>query len=208
MAERTNANPTYGDTLARKATKQTEELYKHILSPREPLPIPLTSFLDPDGDPLVKFADGASAVPGWNLADSEAFGIRWNNHASPNPVLTQVLLPADLDDTKDVTVHFLASKTGATIGDAVTFTFTAFFHTEGALHDADANAGGVSSAMTGNATAKTVQKEFGTILAADVPAGPTSLSLTFKPTDGTLGTDDVIVEAVWLEYTPKLMTDG
>lgn len=165
--------------------------------------IPLASFVDPDGDPLAKFADGASAVPGFNLADSEAFGIRWNNHATPNEILTSVAMPQDLDDAYPVVVHILASKTGATLADAVTFTITAFFQTVGALHDADTNAGGVSSAMTGDAAAKTSQEVTRTIAAADVPASPSVLTLTVKPTAGTLGTDDVIVSAIWLEYTRK-----
>lgn len=165
--------------------------------------IPLASFLDPDGDPLAKFADGASAVPGFNLADSEAFGIRWNNHATPNLVLTSVGLPPDLDESRPIFVDFLASKTGATLADAVTFTITAFLLAVGALHDSDANAGGASSAMTGDAAAKTLQKVSRTIAPADIPAGAQVLFLTFKPTDGTLGTDDVIVEKVSIRYTRK-----
>lgn len=166
--------------------------------------ITLAGFVDADGDPLAKFVDGASTVPGFNLADSEAFGIRWNNHATPDPILTQVTMPQDLDDTAAIVIHFLASKTGATVGDAVTFVCTAFFHTVGALHDADTNAGGTSGAMTGDATAKTVQELTLSIAAGDVPASPSSLSLTVQPTDGTLGTDDVIVEAVWIEYTRRV----
>jgi len=160
--------------------------------------IPITSFLDPDGDPLVKFADGASAVPGWNLADSEAFGLRWNNNATFNAVLAQKGLPSDLDTQRPLYVDLLVSKTGATVGDATTFTLTAFLSALGALHDADANAGSVSAAIVGNAAAKTIQAVRFTIAAADVPEGAASMTLTLKPTDGTLGTDDVIVHSVKL----------
>jgi hypothetical protein len=168
--------------------------------------VPLTSFVDADGDPLVKFSTGASTVPGFNLADSEAFGIRWNDHATPDPILTQVTMPQDLDETADVVVHILASKTGATLADAVTFDVTAFFHTVGALHDADADAGGTTDAMTGDAAAKTVQEVTVAIDAGDVPAPPASLSLTIQPTDDLLDADDVIVEAVWLEYSRAVVT--
>lgn len=170
------------------------------------LNIPLTSFVDADGDPLAKFSAGTSNVPGFNIADAEAFGIRWNDSATPDPILTQVTMPQDLDETADVVVHVLASKTGATLADATTFTVTAFFHTVGALHDADADAGGDTSAMTGDATAKTVQEVTLTIDAADVPAPPASLSLTIQPTDDLLDTDDVIVEAIWLEYSRAVVT--
>jgi hypothetical protein len=167
------------------------------------IPIPIASFVDADGDPLAKFVDGASTVPGFNLANSKAFGLRWNNHATPDEVLTSVPLPSDRDPTQALVLKVIASKSGATLGDAVTFTFAAYFNTVGELHDADANAGGASTAMTGNAAAKTVQLVSRTIAAADVPAGAAALTLTMQPTDGLLGTDDVIVEGVFLEYVPK-----
>jgi hypothetical protein len=178
----------------------------HLTSTKTQRHIPLADFRLVAGTPLAAFADGASATPGYAVDDSEAPAIRWNNHATPTAVYASVPLPPDLDDAEDVVVKVLASKTGATIGDAVTFTLTAFMLTVGALRDADANAGGATGAMTGNAASKTVQAVSRTIAAADVPAAPGSLTLSMKPTDGTLGTDDVSVHSVWLEYTPKLLT--
>jgi hypothetical protein len=32
------------------------------------------------------------------------------------------------------------------------------------------------------------------------------MNLTIQPTDGTLGTDDVIILGMWLEYTSKALT--
>jgi len=162
--------------------------------------------MEKDGTFLAAFADGASPTPGLDVTDSKAVNVRWNNHANPDPVACGVALPQDLDNSADIVVHYMASKTGATIGDAVTFLTEAFFQTVGALHDADADAGGTSSAMTGDAASKTVQEETLTIAAANVPAAPCKLMLTIQPTDGTLGTDDVHLHDVWLEYTPKVMT--
>lgn len=159
--------------------------------------VPLTSLLDPDGDPIVKFVDGASAVPGFNLADSEALNLRWNNHATPNLVVGQVMLPPHLENGKHtITLEFLVSKTGATPGDATSLTCTAFLVAEGALHDSDANAGGVTGAVTPAAAAKTTKVLSLTIAAADVPDNARSMTFTFKPTDGTLGTDDLCVHDV------------
>lgn len=169
------------------------------------VPIPLASFVDADGDPLAKFADGASTTPGFNLADSEAFGIRWNNHATPAAILGQVSLPKDLDDAHDAYLEFLCSKTGATVGDATTLTTTAFLTAAGALHDADANAGGATSAMVGDAAAKTTAVISRTIAAADIPADARSMTFTVKPTDGTLGTDDIIIHEVRLRYRRKVL---
>jgi hypothetical protein len=165
--------------------------------------VPLTSFVDPDGDPMVKFVNGASAVPGFNLADSEAYGLRWNNNATFDVILTQVGLPMDLDEARPMFVDLIVSKTGATPGDATTFTMTAFILAVGDLHDADANAGSVSAAINGSAAAKTTQLVTLTIAAADIPAGVRTMTMTIQPTNGTLGTDDLILHAVKIRYTRK-----
>jgi len=169
------------------------------------IPVPIAGFHEADATILAVFADASSATPGYAVDNSEAPGIRWNNHANPDPVATVVPMPKDVDTNLDMTVYIAASKTGATVGDAVTWDVGVFFLTDGALHDADANAGETSSAMTGDATSKTVQVETATIDAADVPdlssSSGAAITLTVQPTDGTLGTDDVTMHAIWIEYT-------
>lgn len=181
------------------------EIYQHLLSEQAFLNLPLGAWTEQDGTALADFAAGSFAVPGWNAGD-ECFGIRWNDHANPDPISTSVPIPPDLDDSADVIVHIAAAKVGATVGDAVTFTIEAFNNVVGAAYDADDDFGGASSAMTGDATTKTVQEETLTLAATNVAAAPCVLSLTLQPTDGTLGTDDVIVLGVWLEYTRKCLT--
>lgn len=180
------------------------EVYQHTKSVQKQLNIPLTTFVDADGDPIVKFNNGVA--DGFQIADSKACVYRVNDAASPPVIMTNVAMPQDLDDTADVVIHALLSKSGATIGDACTLTFACYFHTVAALHDADTNCGGASSAIVGNATAKTVTEVTRTIAHADVPAAPCSLTLTMKITDGTLGTDDAFIHAVWLEYKGKVLT--
>lgn len=186
MSGFTDSNGIYRDTV---------QAYKEV---------PLVGWLAA-GTALAAFADGASATPGLAVVDSESVGVRWNNHATPAAVFTKVLVPEDKKPNSDVIVHVVCSKVGATVGDATTFTIGAFFNTVGALHDADANAGGATGAVTGDAASKTIQKVTRTIAAADVPnptsAAPSVLALSYKPTDGTLGTDDIVVQAVYLEYT-------
>lgn len=168
------------------------------------LPLPIYAFSEDDGTALAVFSGGASTVPGWS-ATAEGGGIRWNNHANPDPVRTTIPYPPDLDATANVVVHFLAYKTGATSGDAVTWTCTAFENIDGALFDADADLGGASSAMTGAAATKTVQEETLTLALANVTGSPGCITFSIQPTDGTLGTDDVTLLAVWLEYTRKIL---
>ncbi len=195
----TGIRVTAKDAGAGTATLET------IAAAAESIPIPLVGVVDADGDPIVKFVDGASTVPGFNLANSEAFGIRWNNNATHDVVLTSFLLPANYTEAANATLKIYASKTGATLADATTFTVTAFSHPVGALHDADANFGGVSSAMVGDAAAKTVQLCTLTLALADLPAGPCPVTLTIQPTNGTLATDDVNILGV--EIVPTVASD-
>lgn len=182
-----------------------QAIYTHLTSKRI-LPLTLASCTLTDGTPLAKFADGASTTPGLVVDDSEAPGTRWNNHATPAAFATSLAMPSDLNDTADVTLRILASKTGATLADATKFTVGVFVQTLAALRDASADAGGDSGAMVGDAASKTVQELSLTIAAAAVPAVPCIIALTIKPKAGTLGTDDVTIHAAWLEYTPKILT--
>jgi len=188
-----------------EAEAALQEIYQHLLSAQAFLNLPLGAWTEQDGTALADFADGDSTTPGWNAGD-EGFGIRWNNHANPDPISMSVPIPPDLDASADVIVHVMAAKVGATVGDAVKWTIEAFNNADGALYDADADFGGDSSAMTGDATSKTCQEETLTLAAANVAASPCVLTLTLQPKDGTLGTDDVILLGVWLEYTRKLLT--
>ena len=181
------------------------EAFQHIQSAQAFLNLPLGAFTEQDGTALADFADAASPTPGWNAGD-ESFGIRWNNHANPDPIATSVPIPPDLDASANVIVHILAAKVGATVGDAVTWLIEAFNNADAALYDADADFGGTSSAMTGNAATKTCQEETLTLASANVAGSPCVLNLTVQPTDGTLGTDDVIILGAWLEYTRKTLT--
>lgn len=180
-----------------------QEIFQHVQSAQACLNLPLGAWTEQDGTALADYS--AAPTPGWNAGD-ETFGIRWGAHANPDPISTSVPIPPDLDDSADVVVHILAAKTGATVGDAVTWLIEAFNQVDGALYDADADFGGTSSAMTGDATAKTCQEETLTLATANVSGSPCVLTLTLQPTDGTLGTDDVILLGVWLEYTRAVLT--
>jgi hypothetical protein len=163
-------------------------------------PLPIGSFHLAAGTPLAAFADGDSDTPGLALDNSEAEGIRWNNHETPLAVVCSLALPNDMKPGSDVVLCIPASKTGATVGDATKFTVAAFNNVVGALRDADANYGGDTDAMTGNATSKTGQKVTRTLAGADLSPG-CNVTLSIKPKDGTLGTDDVTISEPYLEYT-------
>jgi hypothetical protein len=102
-----------------------------------------------------------------------------------------------------MTLEFICSKSGATVGDATTLTITAFMIAAGDLYDVDANAGGVTGALVGNAAAKTTARLTRTIATADIPAGAELLNFTVTPTAGLLGTDDLFLHKATLKYFRK-----
>ncbi len=172
-----------------------------VESQKKSIVIPMgANWMELDGTFLAAFADGSNPQAGIAVDGSEAMGLRWNNHANPDAVITSVGIPPDLHRLFDITARIIAHKTGATVGDAVTFAVTAFFQEVGALYDADTNAGATTDAMTGDATSKTVQEVTAVIDAADIPTANGSMGITLQPTDGLLGTDDVTVTSLILEY--------
>jgi len=193
-------------TLATEAAAAVSELQVGAQTAQAQVNVPLASGILAAGTPLAAFADNASSNPGITLANSKAVALRWNNNATQVEVWYSIPMPQDLDDTAAVVLHGLASKSGATVGDATTFTVAAFFQTVAALHDADADCGGTTSALVGNATAETVAEVTLSIAAGDVPPSPSVLTFSIKPTNGTLGTDDALVEGIWFEYTRKILT--
>jgi len=185
------------------------ELAQHNQTAQAYLHLPLTNFVDAEtaaGTPLTLFVDAVATLPGLSIVDAEALAIRWNNHATPGDVMQSIPLPEDLDDTADFTIHYMVSKSGATLGDAVTFDSAIVFQTDGALHDADTPVVDTSSALVGDAAAKTVTELEATFAAADIPSGAKVMNIMIHPTDGTLGTDDCHLLGVWIEYTRRTLT--
>jgi len=180
------------------------ELYQSLLTAKGIINIPMPNITDA-GAALAAFSDGDSDVPGFCVT-AKGLGIRWNNHATPGAVGTKVIVPPDADVTANMVLHILAAKVGATVGDATKFTVAAYNNDVGAAYDADDDFGGDSSAMTGDATTKSIQEVTLTLALADLTAYPAAIELTIKPKDATLGTDDVIMLAAWIEYQKKLLT--
>lgn len=171
---------------------------------------PASCMLASTGGPMAVFADSANnpSVPGPQINNSESLVVRWNNAATTTGVMKSIYIPSDIDTTFPITVTLFVFKVGATVGDATTFTIGAFLVKAGQLVNADADFGGATNAVVGNATSLTVQTVSRTLAAADVAAalGTGSagvLTLTIKPTDGTLGTDDICLLQGVISYTRR-----
>jgi hypothetical protein len=206
----TAAGVTIADAGGFTAQTETEgalqELYQDAESAFATLYLMPGDFSLLTGAPLAAFSNGASSVPGSAIVGSKTKAIRWNNNATLDGVLGSFGIPYDMDLTVDPVIHVRASKVGATVGDAVTFDVGLFNQVLAALDDADSDYGGTTSAMTGNATSKTVQDVTLTVTASNLPAAGNSVTLTLKPTDGTLGTDDLNFICARVVYKRKLRT--
>jgi len=190
-------------TAAATVDEALDEIYIDATSAQGVIEIELGSIRDADGD-VAKFANGGA--DGLTVADSKAVCYRINNAASPPKNIFDFKIPYDANITADMTLKAMCSKSDATVGDATTLDVELFNQVDGALHDADADYGGTTDALTGDVDAKTIATLELTLTAADLPAVGSKVSGTFKPTDGTLGTDDLLIHRVWVEYTRKLRT--
>ncbi len=181
-------------------TAQTDidALQADALTAQACIEIPLNSFVvKSTGAPLVAFNDGVA--DGFDYI--EGVGYRFNV-ASTAAIAAAVGLPNDLDDAAAIVLHVMGARVGASDTTAA-LTVEAFIQTVGAAYDADANAGGATTAF---AAATTVVSEVTlSIAAGDVPAAPAVLSITLVPT-AALDADDLRILRVWVEYTRKLLT--
>lgn len=155
---------------------------------------------------LAVFANNAASNPGFTVLDSKILGVRFNNAATQDQPLAWIIpnpqggWPDVVGGNGSMTVHVMASKTGATSADATKFTIQIVPVDTAALDDAGSDVGGDTTAMTGTATAKTVQHV--TLAASSLAAGgtPGALLLTARPKTNTLNTDDVTIERIYITY--------
>jgi len=152
--------------------------------------LPIGIFTEADGTALTVYAAG-SATPGYTRLASKEVVLAWDGNAAPDPVAVTVPMPQDLNSSENVELHYLAAMAGAT--DTPEMTNEAFFN------DGDTDCAGTDDEIDGGTTLTEYSM---TILAADVPTSPSSLTLTFTPKATEMGTDELYLYAAWLEYTP------
>lgn len=172
------------------------EHYQNVASAQACIPIALSSLTLEDGTAITKFADGASATPGFSQESNKELVLRWNNHASPTKVAAfGVPLPPDLNPGANVVVHWRAKVTGATD--------TPVIEHEVYLGAGDTDCAGTDDEIDG---ADTLTEYTATIAHGDVGGSPEEMTLIFGPKATELGTDDCLVYSVWLEYTRQILT--
>ena len=192
----TAANVSIADAGNHTAQTTTEaalqELYQHLLSVQNFIPVSLESLIETDGTNLVARL-GIGTTPVLDMAGGDAdssLEVNWvasNNDA----VLFQVSLPPSLDVAADLVIHFRAKSGGAT--DTPTIASDAFFN------EGDTKIEDVSSALGAAFAENTI-----TIDAGDIPAGAQTLTVELTP--GAHTTDTVVLSALWIEHKNSILT--
>lgn len=202
----TAAATSIADVGGYTTTTTVETALQELYSGQNLIEAPITTFVSSAGVPLTTFADNTSAsAVGLTLLSSGPAAIRWNNNNNSTGIMTVVSLPpAAFSATQAMVLHVMASKTGATTADATTFGVSAIPVGTGQAYDAISSIGGTTTAMTGNATAKTVQHVTltftGNLGDNGVSGQPAALSLVITPTQSLLNTDDLVMHRVWVSY--------
>jgi len=192
----TAANVSIADAGNHTAQTTTEaalqELYQHLLSVQNFIPVSLESLIETDGTNLVARL-GIATTPVLDMAGGDAdssLEVNWvasNNDA----VLFQVSLPPSLDVSADLVIHFRAKSGGAT--DTPTISSDAFFN------EGDTKVEDVSSALGAAFAENTI-----TIANGDIPAGAQTLTVELTP--GAHTTDTVVLSALWIEHKNSILT--
>jgi hypothetical protein len=177
-------------TLTNTVEAALAELYVHGKTAQAVIPIPLSSLTLEDGTALTKFVSEGNPTCGFSQEANKEIVLRFNNHGTPADVAAfGIPLPADLNPAADVVVHWRARMSGATD--------TPVLEHECYLGVGDTDCAGTDDEIAGD----TIDEYTATIAHANVGGSPEELTLIFGPKAGEMGTDDLLVYSVWLEYT-------
>ena len=136
-----------------------------------------------------------------NGATDKALRVKWAASDSNEAQFPPVPWPPDLDDTSDVIVHLLLSRSGTTDGCIVDV--QAYENTvTGSAYAADTEMGGNTSALTGSANV--IIEATRTLSASDIVGHPGFLNLSLVPAAHT--TDILYLWAAWIEYQREIRT--
>ena len=144
-------------------------------------------YINAAGDAGVLAVDTTPLIEAVNAGTDQATRLAWAA-ANVDKLAWQVALPAGLDPAAAVTMHTYGKMAGAT--DTPVWTWEVF------ANEGDADAGGVSGAMSAALAEQTLS-----VTAGDVPAGNGVLTVTLVP--GAHGTDIAYLYGAWIEYTRK-----
>ncbi len=192
----TAATVSYADAGGQTAAATMEavgaEVYTHILSAQQFIPIPLTAWMLGDGTNTVSYGGPATdPILDMTNADTDsALRFTWAA-TSVVPIIAQVPLPPNLNVAADLVLHLWTAKDAD--ANTVTLASDAYFNV------GDTKVEDVTGTIAAAAGETTI-----TIAAADVPAGAQTLTIELTPS--AHAGDALYLYATWLEYTGTLLT--
>lgn len=178
-----------GHTAQTTVEAALAELYASIDAAKKTIPIPLGALTLEDGTALTKFVSEDAASCGFAQLSNKELVLRFNNHATPPKVAFSVPMPQEMDGAAAVEVHWLAAMSGSTDSPVIE-------------HECYYGAGDTDCAGTDDEVDQgTTLTEYSSSIAhGDVPdTMPSVLTCIFGPKAAELGTDDLLIYAVWLE---------
>jgi hypothetical protein len=192
----TAATVSYADAAGQTSAATMEavgsEVYTHILSAQQFVPIPLTAWMIGDGTNTVSYG-GPATDPILDMTNGDtdsALRFTWAA-ASVEEIICQIPLPPNLDVTADLVLHLRTAKDAD--ANTVTLASDAYFN------EGDTKVEDVTATIAAAAGETTI-----TIGAADVPAGAQTLTVELTPS--AHAGDALYLYATWLEYTGTLLT--
>ncbi len=167
------------------------EAFTHIQSAQKFLPVDLNGIFETDGTNMTALTGSTTPIRDMANGDTDSGIVLTWAATNVDAIIFQTALPADIDVTSDVVVHFRAKSGGAT--DTPVVSADIYFN------EGDTKVEDDSAAIGAAYAEKTI-----TIAAADVPAGAQTLTVELTP--AAHGTDTVVLSAVWVEYTGTTLT--
>lgn len=180
-------------TAAATVEAALAEIYQHLTSIQQFIPIPLSTVLIGDATNNAGYMTAATN-PNLDMANGDTDSgllITWTAENDEIPVLFQVPLPPSLNEAKDLVLHIRAAMEST--NDTPALNLDSYFN-EGDTKVSDATA-----AITG----ATFAEYTATIAAADVPAGAQTVTIEITP--DAHSTDDLYISAIWLEYAGTIL---
>jgi hypothetical protein len=181
-----------GFTTTTTAEAALAEIYQHLLSAQNFIPIPLTSWVIGDATNTVSFG-GPATDPILDMTNGDTdSALRWVwAAASVEELINQIPLPPDIDVASDLVLHLYTAKDAD--ANTVTLASDSYFMV------GDTKVSDVTATIT-QAAADTII----TIAAADIPAGAQTVTVEISPS--AHAGDALYLYSTWLEYTKVILT--
>ena len=202
---------TASSTSAWKVTSHSNVI-KTLTSSYGFVPIPLTSWRETGTDDTLAVVPGADLSAGSVLGTDSTPALEYTNGdtnsslrifyaaSGVQPIVTQVILPADLDETQPIYFKAVGVMSGATNTPVLSLDTYFTELTGGGMTKVEDDTSAFSDAVD-VVSATIAASDFSSLVANNTP-----LFATIEVTPGSHGTDSLAIYGTYLQYTKTLLT--